>query len=81
MIGIDFVGPLSKSKDRDSVYNSLTVIINHLTGMVRLVPSYVKYKALEVAEVVFAEIYKLHAKSNSKQPQLIFHKYILVTLT
>ena len=39
VIGIDFVGPFPESKDHNGSYNSLTVIINHLTGMVHLVPS------------------------------------------
>ena len=60
VIGIDFVGPLPESKDRNATYNSLTVIIDHLTGMVHLVPSRTNYTARNVAELVFAEVYKLH---------------------
>ncbi len=38
----------------------LTVVIDKLTGMVHLVPSYMNYKAKEVAELIFEEAYKLH---------------------
>lgn len=51
---------LPESTDRDGVYDMLTVIIDHLTGMVHLVPSRMNYKAKEVAELVFAEVYKYH---------------------
>ncbi len=51
---------LPESKDRDGAYNMLTVIIDHLTGMVHLVPSRMNYKAKEVAELVFLEVYKYH---------------------
>lgn len=59
-IGIDFVGPLPESKDRNGAYDSITVIICRLTGMVHLVPSRTSYKARQVAELVFAEVYKHH---------------------
>ena len=59
-IGIDFVGPLPLSKDHDGEYNSITVVIDRLTGMVHLVPGRVDYTAREVAELVFAEVYKHH---------------------
>ncbi len=51
---------LPESKDRDGVYDMLTVIIDHLTGMVHLVPSRMNYKAKDVAELVFSEVYKYH---------------------
>ncbi|THH32769.1 hypothetical protein EUX98_g1371 [Antrodiella citrinella] len=59
-IGIDFVGPLPESKDRDATYDSITVIIDLLTAMVHLVPSRINYKAKQVAELVFSEVYKHH---------------------
>jgi len=59
-IGIDFVGPLLLSKDRDAEYDSITVIIDLLTAMVHLIPSRTMYTAREVAELVFAEVYKHH---------------------
>ncbi len=51
---------LPESKDCDGVYDMLTVIIDHLTGMVHLVPSRMNYKAKDVAELVFSEVYKYH---------------------
>jgi hypothetical protein len=38
-IGIDFVGLLPESLDRNATYNSITVIIDFLSGIVHLVPS------------------------------------------
>ena len=59
-IGIDFVGPLPESKDQDGEYDSITVIIDLLTAMVHLVPSRSTYTARDVAELMFAEVYKHH---------------------
>ncbi|KAJ8507317.1 hypothetical protein ONZ45_g10305 [Pleurotus djamor] len=59
-IGIDFVGPLPESKNRDTSFTSLTVVIDLLTAMVRLIPSRSNYTAKHVAELIFSEIYKLH---------------------
>lgn len=59
-IGIDFVGPLPESRNRDSSFDSVTVIIDHLTCMVHLVPSRINYTAKQVAELVFTEVYKHH---------------------
>jgi hypothetical protein len=60
-IGIDFIGPLPESKDRNASYNSITVVIDLLTAMVHLVLSRTNYKASQVAELIFAEIYKHHS--------------------
>lgn len=59
-IGIDFVGPLPESKDRNASYDSITVIIDLLSGMVHLVPSRTNYTAKQIAELIFSEVYKLH---------------------
>ncbi len=59
-IGIDFIGPLPESKNRDGSFNALTVVIDLLSGMVHLIPSRTNYRAPEVAELVFTEIYKHH---------------------
>ena len=64
-IGIDFVGPLPLSKDRNSEYNSITVVIDLLTSMVHLIPSCSDYTAKEIAELVFSEIYKHHGLPKS----------------
>jgi hypothetical protein len=64
-IGIDFVGPLPESKDRDASYDCIVVIICLLTAMVHLVPGRINYTARQVAELVFAEVYKHHGLLNS----------------
>lgn len=38
-IGMDFVGPLPDLKDQNSTFDSITVVIDLLTGMVHLVLS------------------------------------------
>ncbi|THG93004.1 hypothetical protein EW026_g8102 [Hermanssonia centrifuga] len=59
-IGMDFVGPLPPSDNRDGTFDSITVVIDLLTSMVHLVPSRTTYNAKEIAELVFEEVYKLH---------------------
>ena len=59
-IGIDFVGPLPESRNRDGQYDSITVVICLLTAMVHLVPSRINYNATQLAELVFENIYKIH---------------------
>ncbi len=60
IIGIDFMDFLPESKNWDGMFDMLTVIVDHLTGMVHLVPGRMNYKAKDVAELVFEEVYKLH---------------------
>lgn len=64
-IGIDFVGPLPESKNRDGSFDSITVVIDLLTGMVHLVPSRINYNARQVSELIFEEVYKLHGLPRS----------------
>ena len=59
-IGIDFVGPLPESRNRDGVFDAITVVICLLTAMVHLIPSRINYNARQLAELMFEEIYKLH---------------------
>jgi hypothetical protein len=59
-IGIDFVGPLPESGNRDGLYDSITVVICLLTSMVHLIPSRTNYNATQLAELMFENIYKLH---------------------
>jgi transposase InsO family protein len=59
-IGIDFIGPLPLSKDWESSYDYITVIIDLLTGMVQLVPSKTTYTAANIAELIFDAVYKYH---------------------
>jgi len=58
-IGVDFVGPLPESKDRNGRYDSITVIIDLLTAMVHLVPSRTDYTAKNIAELMYHEVYRL----------------------
>jgi transposase InsO family protein len=64
-IGIDFVGPLPLSKNRNGEYDMIAVIIDRLTSMVHLVPGRQDYKARDMAELVFAEVYRLHGLPKS----------------
>ena len=59
-IGMDFVGPLPESGNRDGFFDSITVVICLLTSMVHLIPSRTNYNASQLAELMFEQIYKLH---------------------
>ncbi|TFY57697.1 hypothetical protein EVJ58_g6867 [Rhodofomes roseus] len=59
-IGIDFVGPLPESTTLSGSFDMICVVIDHLTSMVHLIPTKQTYGAVQVAEVVFEHIYKLH---------------------
>ncbi len=59
-IGVDFVGPLPDSKNRDGTFDSITVIIDLFTSMVHLVPCHTTYSAHQVAELMFKHVYKHH---------------------
>jgi len=64
-IGIDFVGPLLESKDCDVSYDCIIVIICLLMAMVHLVLGHINYTAHQVAELIFAEVYKHHGLPSS----------------
>ena len=57
-IGMDFVGPLPESSNRDGTYDSITVVTCLLTSMVHLIPSRINYNARQLAELMFEEVYK-----------------------
>ena len=59
-IGIDFVGPLPESSNRNGLYDMICVIIDILTAMVHLVPTRQNYKAVDIAKVIFNCVYKLY---------------------
>ena len=59
-IGVDFVGPLPISCNRDSEFDSITVVICLLTAMVEIIPSRSNYKAQDIAELMFENDYKHH---------------------
>ena len=59
-IGIDFVGPLPESKNRDGAFDSIMIVICLLMAMVHLISSQITYTARKISELMFEEIYKLH---------------------
>ena len=59
-IGVDFVGPLPLSRNRDGEFDSITVVICLLTAMVEVIPSRTNYKAHDIAELMFEHVYKHH---------------------
>jgi hypothetical protein len=59
-VGIDFVGPMPESTNRNGSFDSITVVICLLTGMVQLVPSQTNYNSRQLGELMFEEIYKYH---------------------
>ena len=59
-IGIDFVGLLPQSKNRNGTYDTITTVICLLTGMAYLLLSRQDYNAWQVAKLMFEQIYKLH---------------------
>ena len=59
-IGIDFVGPLPKSSNQNGLYDMICIIIDLLTAMVHLVPTHQMYKAVNMAELIFNSVFKLH---------------------
>ena len=59
-IGVDFVGPLPESSNRNGGYDMICVIIDQLTSMIHLVPTKQTYRATDIAELMFKNVYKLH---------------------
>ena len=59
-IGIDFIGPLPESSNRNGSYDMICVIIDLLTAMVHLIPTRQTYKATDMAEVIFDAVFRLH---------------------
>ena len=59
-IGMDFVGLLPLSGNRDGSFDSITVIICLLTAMVELILSRINYTAQDLAELMFENVYKHH---------------------
>ena len=59
-IGIDFVGLLPESSNRNGSYDMICVIIDLLTAMVHLVPTRQTCKAVDMAELIFDSVFKLH---------------------
>ena len=64
-IGINFIEPMPLLKNRNGEFDSITVVIDLLMSMVHLVLSHITYTTQEVAELVFAEVYKYHGLPKS----------------
>lgn len=60
-IRIDFIGLLPEFKNQNAKYDLITVIIDLHFTMVHLVSSCCNYKAQEITELVFVEVYKHHS--------------------
>ncbi|QRW13905.1 Transposon Ty3-I Gag-Pol polyprotein [Ceratobasidium sp. AG-Ba] len=59
-VGIDFVGPLPESENMFGKWDMICVVIDHATGMVRLMPSKQNFRAKDIAELLFENVYKIH---------------------
>ncbi len=57
---IDFVGPLLGSVNTLVESDMICVIIDQLTSMVHLVPTRQTYRVVQITEVTFKHVYKLH---------------------
>jgi hypothetical protein len=76
-IGVDFVGPLPLSSNRDGEFDSITVVICLLTAMVEIIPSRTNYKAPEIAELMFEHVYKHHGLPKT----IVSYRDVLFTST
>jgi len=71
-IGIDFVGPLVESRNRNGGWDMICVIIDHLTGMVHLAPTKQTYRAKDMAEVIIYEyLLALSSRADGVYPQAL----------
>ena len=63
-IGIDFVRPFPESKSCLGPFNMICTVICLLTSIIHIIPSKQTYRAREIAEIVFENVYKLHGLPN-----------------
>ena len=63
-ISIDFVRPFPESKSCLGPFDMICTIICLLTSIVHIIPSKQTYKAKEIVEIVFENIYKLYKLLN-----------------
>ena len=63
-ISINFVKPFPESKSYLKPFNMICTVICLLTGMVHIIPSKQTYRAREIAEIVFENVYKLYRLPN-----------------
>lgn len=57
-IGIDFVGPLPESRNRNGSFDTICAIIDHLTSMVHLMPTRQTYGARQLDEVILDWVHR-----------------------
>ncbi|EJC97404.1 ribonuclease H-like protein, partial [Fomitiporia mediterranea MF3/22] len=63
-IGMDFVGPFPESKNCLGPFDMICTVICLLTSMVHIIPTRQTYRAREIAEIVFENVYKLYGLPN-----------------
>jgi hypothetical protein len=76
-IGINFVGLMPESANCNGSFDSITVVICLLTGMVQLVPSQTNYNSRQLGKLIFEEIYKYHGSPKN----IISDRDVLFTST
>ncbi|QRV79630.1 Transposon Ty3-I Gag-Pol polyprotein [Ceratobasidium sp. AG-Ba] len=59
-ISIDFVGPLPESENLLGKWDMMLVAVDYATSMVRIIPTRQTFRAKEVAELMYENIYKIH---------------------
>ncbi|QRV93625.1 Transposon Tf2-1 polyprotein [Ceratobasidium sp. AG-Ba] len=64
-IGIDFVGPLPESETRYGKFDMITTVVDNLTRMIHLIATRQTDTAKDIAEIIFAHVYKLHGMPES----------------
>ena len=63
-ISIDFVRPFPESKSQLGPFDMICTVICLLTSIVHIILSKQTYRAREIAEIVFENVYKLHGLLN-----------------
>ena len=63
-ISMNFVRPFPESKSCLGPFNMICTVICLLTSMVHIIPSKQTYRAREIAEIVFENVYKLYRLLN-----------------
>ena len=63
-IGMDFVRPFPESRSCLGPFDMICTVICLLTSMVHIIPSKQMYRAREIVEIVFENVYKLHRLLN-----------------
>lgn len=59
-VGIDFIGPLPRSKLHESYYDFLLVVVDHFSGETQLIPTSQTVSANELADIWLTSLYPHH---------------------